>query len=29
MILGNKKSCEVVGIGTMRIKMHDGVERIL
>ena len=29
MILGNNKSYEVLGIGTMRIKMHDGIEKVL
>ena len=28
MILGNNKSCEILGIGTIRIKMHDGVKRV-
>ena len=29
VILGNNKIYEVMGIGTVRIKMHDGVERVL
>ncbi|PON85524.1 hypothetical protein TorRG33x02_186730 [Trema orientale] len=29
VLLGNNKGCKVVGIGTVRIKMHDGVERVL
>ena len=29
VILENNKSCEVMGIGSVRIKMHDGVERVL
>ena len=27
--MGNNKICEVLGIGTVRIIMHDGVERVL
>lgn len=27
--MGNNKSCEVLGIGTVRIKRHDGIERVL
>ena len=29
MLLGNNKSCEIQGIGTVRIKMFDGIERVL
>ena len=29
VILGNNKSCEVLCIGTVRIKMFDGIEMIL
>lgn len=29
VLLGNNKSCEAMGIGIVRIKMHDSVERIL
>lgn len=29
VILGNNKSCEIMGISTVRIKMHDGVKRVL
>jgi len=29
VLLGNNAACEVVGIGTVRIRMHDGVERTL
>ena len=27
--MGNNKCCEVKGVGTMRIKMHDSIERLL
>lgn len=29
VLLGNNKSCRVAGRGSIRIKMHDGVERVL
>ena len=29
MLLGNNKACEVARIGTVKIKMCDGVERVL
>lgn len=29
ILLGNNKLCEVIGIGTIWLKLHDGVERIL
>ena len=29
VLLGNNKSCEIQGIGTVRIKMFDGIERVL
>ena len=29
VLLGNNKSCKIMGIGTVRIKQFDGVERIL
>lgn len=29
VFLGNNISCRVTGIGTIRLKMHNGVERIL
>ena len=29
VMLGNNRSCEIMGIGTIRIKMYDGVERVL
>ena len=29
VILGNNKACDVQGIGTVRLKLHDGVERML
>lgn len=29
VLLGNNKSCKVLGVGYVRIKMHNGMERIL
>ena len=29
VFLGNNKPCTIVGIGNVRIKTHDGIERIL
>lgn len=29
VLLGNNKSCKVARAGTVRIKLHDGIERIL
>ena len=29
VILGNDKCCKVKGVGTLKVKMHDGVERVL
>ena len=29
VILGNNKACDVQGIGIVRLKLHDGVERVL
>ena len=29
VLMGNNMTCKVLGIGTMRIKMYDGVVRIL
>ena len=29
VLLGNNKACRVVDIGPIRIKMHDGLERVL
>ena len=29
VLLGNNKPCKVIGIGSMTIKTHDGIERIL
>ena len=29
VLMGNDVSCKVVGIGTVRIKMHDGLVRTL
>ncbi|KAG6726906.1 hypothetical protein I3842_02G103200, partial [Carya illinoinensis] len=29
VILGNNKSCKIMGIGSVRLKMHDGTERVL
>ena len=29
VLLGNNKPCKVIGIGSVRIKTHDGIERIL
>ncbi|WP_440588068.1 hypothetical protein, partial [Acinetobacter indicus] len=29
VLLGNNKSCKVMGIGTVRLTTHDGFERIL
>ena len=29
VLLGNNRPCKVIGIGTVRIKTHDGVEHIL
>jgi len=29
VLIGNNMSCKVVGIGSIRIKMHDGVVRTL
>ena len=29
VLLGNNKSCKVIGIGSLRIKMHNGIERVL
>ena len=28
-MLGNNKCCEIKGVGTVRIKFHDGIERVL
>ena len=29
VLLGNNQSCSVTGIGTVRLKLHDGIERTL
>jgi len=29
ILLGNNKSCKVIGIGSLRIKMHNGIKRVL
>ena len=29
VMLGNNKCCEIKGVGTVRIKFHDGIERVL
>ena len=29
VLLGNNKSCKVIGIGSLRIKLHNGIERVL
>ena len=29
VLMGNNMSCKVVGIGTIQIKMHDGIVRTL
>lgn len=29
MLLGNNKTCKVMGVGIIRIKMLDGIERLL
>ena len=29
MLLGNNSPCKVIGIGSVRIKTHDGLERVL
>ena len=29
VLLGNKKSFNIMGIGTIRLKLRDGVERVL
>ena len=29
VLLGNNKPCKVIGIGSLRIRMHDGIERVL
>jgi len=28
-LLGNNKSCKVIMIGSLRIRMHNGVEKVL
>ena len=29
VLLGNNKSCQVIGIGSLRIRMHNGIENVL
>ena len=29
VLLGNNKSCEITGIGSVRFKLHDGAERVI
>ena len=29
VLLGNNKSYKIIGVGTIRLKMHDGVEIVL
>ena len=29
VLLGNKKSCKITGIRSMRFKLHDGAERVI
>ena len=29
VMLGNNKCWEIKGVGTMRIKFHDGIEKVL
>ena len=29
VLLGNNKACKVIGLGTVRLKLHDGKERLL
>ena len=29
VLLGNNKACKVIGIGTIRLKLNDGIERVL
>jgi len=29
VLLGNNKSCKVIGIDSLRIRMHNGIERVL
>ena len=29
VLLGNNKAYKVIGIGNLRLKLHDGIERVL